>query len=405
MMSLIDLSGFPPSYDDGQGTGNFVKKVADSAANFVCGIYRDFPAAVVSDTSPNSFGRGLMDSLCAPRGSLPDPPTPKPGQGQCQCVFYDVTYTQYTPTGSDSTTSTVLGALSFGSEPDTLVPGLTNLLIYHWADCPDGKPGNRARLLYGIQSADGQYYATIDAISRTDGQPDSCSSDGHNWSPGSPTTVPPERATSSDIVNYNDGTDITIPLAYVPVSVDFNINPKITVNVGGIKVSFDFSGAKIDLGNDNSDPDTPRDRTNSNSDDFDRIEEQLKRIKERIDSQQSDIDAIKKDSNDTPPPDDDPTIESEEDTSESESGNKNVDKLEWVCIHLTKLPNREQWGDDAPNIYYAGWLEFRVKDCLLPRQPIHFVDSIFKAPDGATGFAFTLTNGAKGKAKVYRRKA
>lgn len=403
-MSIINLPGFLPDYNQGEATGDFIKGVANAAADFACGLYQDFPAAVVSDTSPNSFGRGLMDSLCAPRNKLPPPPAPKPGQGQCQCVFYDVTYTQFSPSGPDSTTSTVLGALSFGSEPDPLVEGLTNLLIYHWADCPDGKPGNRAKLLYGIQSADGAYYATIDSISRTDGQPDNCTSDGHNWPPGSPTTIPPERSTSSTVINYNDGTNITVPLAYVPVDVNFNINPKITVNVGGVKVTFDFSGAKVDLGNGDSDTTKPRDRTNDSSDDFDRIEKKLKEIKDRIDSQQSDLDAIKKDSNDSLPPDDDPAIEGSEDAEESESGDRTVDKLEWVCIHLTKLPNREQWGDGAPNIYYAGWLEFRVKDCLLPRQPIHFVDSIFKAPDGATGFAFTLANGAKGKAKVYRRK-
>lgn len=401
-MPFVSLPGLLPDYSDGRSTGDFVSKVANAAADFACGLYRDFPAAVVSDTSPNSFGRGLMDSLCNGRGALPPAPTPVPGEGQCKCTDYLISVTITPPDGDASTfelafRGRVLGVVRL---PEVDNNGLEPVVLRYLPCDSSGNELQPAELTLGIAGLGTE--VSPGGIRRADGGVDNCGTANHKWDDSFPRTIPPDRIVQDTTINYNDGTDITVPVVYAPISAVANINPNIKIDVGGINVTFDLSGAKIDFGGGDENTGQPRNRDNDSSDDFSRIDKQLREIRDRLRGVEDDLDDVKSDKNDSPPPQDDPSVEAEEDEEESDSGDKDVDKLQYVCVHLTKLPNREQYGDGAPNVYYAGWLEFKVKGCNLPRQPIHFKDSIFKAPDGATGFAYTLTNGAKGKVTVYK---
>lgn len=404
-MAFVEFPGLPSLYQSGQNSGNYLAGVADKAADFACDLYRDYPGAIIQ--SPiGAFNRGLMDSLCGPRNKLPpSPDTPPFSGGQCQCVTYNVNLLLRSPTtGDNNDTVTVTGrVLGLSAEGDPS-QSETELMYLRYIPC-DGSGNELAVQQFLVGTRGNGFDVIITGVSRQDGLPDNCGNPGPDWDPNLPREIPDNRRSGNVVINNNDGTNIVLPIAIVGSGNVINVNPNINVDVGGINIRFDFSGSKIDFGNGNPNVDQPRDRNNPNSDDFDRIEEILNRINERINEQGEDIEQIKKDRNDTPPPDDDPEIEKEEDEEEEESGDRDVDKLQYVCVHLTKLPNREQWGDGAPNVYYAGWLEFKVKDCLLPRQPIHFSNSIFKAPEGATGFAYTLTNGAKGRVTVYKTKA
>lgn len=402
---FIELPGLPSAYQSGQNAGNFIAGVADKAADFVCDLYQGYPGALIR--SPiGTFNRGLMDSLCGPRDKLPPPPTQPPfSGGQCDCTVYTVVY-QYT-TGEGFT----LGPFSASapgpirgltSRPNPGLEDADTVVLLH-SDCSSGtaKPAE-TEINQGAAPISG---LVILEVTPAIGSPDDCGDPPPSWDPDLPDVIPDGEKGGDITINNNDGTSITLPILLIGSGNVFNFNPEIKVDVGGINITFDFSGAKIDFGNNNSNPELPPPRNNDNADNFARIEDAINRINDKLDNQGEDIENIKKDRNDSPPPDEDPDIEKEEDEEESESGEKEVDKLQYVCVHLTKLPNREQWGDGAPNVYYAGWLEFKLKDCNLPRQPIHFKDSIFKAPDGATGFAYTLTNGAKGRVTVYKAKS
>lgn len=405
-MTLIEFPGFPDLYQSGTNTGNYVAGVVDKAADFACGLYQDFPGAIIQSPA-GAFNRGLMDSLCAPRNKLP-PASSQPTftGGQCPCVFYTVFLTQHKPSGDESFTVTVpapIGGLV--RKPNETFPDITDVFLAY-AVCEGGvQTGTRADLVGADSQVGGASFVTIDSVVRADGEPDTCGNPNPGWGGDYPREIPDERKSDNVTIDNPDGTNITLPVAIIGSGNVITFKPEFNIDVGGIKVTFDFSGAKVDFGNKNTNTTQPRDRNNSNTDDFDRLESLIKDVKNQLNQQQKDIDAIKKNKNDTPPPDDDPDIEKDTDETESDQGERTVDKLEWVCIHLTKYPNREQWGGGSPDIYYAGWLEFKVKDCILPRQPIHFENSIFKAPDGATGFAYTMTNGAKGKATVYRSKS
>ncbi len=417
-MSLVSFPNLLPDYQDGANAGNFAAGIANAAADFVCGLYADFPAAVVSDTSPNSFGRGLMDSVCDGRRK-PPPPTPKPEGGQCSCVPYRVYYRFYSnDTAGERTFSDITGAImGFREEPNPAIPG-SRFQYLRYQVCDGDVPIGVQEYYVGLKFDDGSGEWKIDGIERLDNLPDNCGGSGHNFDPNLPRVIPTPRLRDNITVNYRDGTSITLPFAFIPVGIVNNINPQIQVDVGGVKVNFDFSGAKIDFGSKNDNPDIPRNSSNDYSDDFARIERQFKDLQRKFDDQndrftdfKDDLDSIKKDSedaakdrNNTPDPSKDPDLEKEPEEPPKSSDSKTVEKLQWVCVELTQLPNRVQWGDGAPNVYYGGWLEFKVGQCNLPRQPIHFKDSMFKAPAGATGFAYTLTNGAKGKVSVYKTK-
>lgn len=391
-------------YQSGANAGSFVAGVADAAADFVCDLYQGAPGALIR--SPiGAFNRGMMDSLCGPRNKLPPAPTTPPFTGgQCDCVAY---LFDYTVTQPDEPNPIVLSGGTPGKIVGTTTqirgdnPDVTDMFVIYELCGPGGTTTETASLGSRLTAGTGP---VLSNVRREDGLPDNCGNPGPGWDPNLPTEIPESDRSGNTIINNNDGTSVTLPIVLIGSGNIVNIRPEITVDVGGVTVTFDVGGVKIDLGNEGDSPALPPPRNNDSADNFSRIEEILRQIQDELDSQREDIEDLKKDKNDSPPPDEDPEIEAEEDEEESESGDKTVDKLQYVCIHLSKLPNREQWGGGAPDVYYAGWLEFKVKGCNLPRQPIHFKDSIFKAPDGATGFAYTFTNGAKGKATVYKTK-
>ena len=392
-------------YQSGQNVGNFLAGVADKAADFACDLYQGFPGAIIR--SPiGAFNRGLMDSLCGPRNKLPPPPGPQTPGGQCVCEQYLVQWSFSDPEDGRVGTGevTVLGPVR-GVRTEDSVGGQRKTWILLSTDCDAS--GNSIGIKDGDILFDGSAGSTVTvtSVTKVDGSADNCGDASNSWNPNLPDVIPDDRKSGDVIINNNDGTSVNLPIVLIGSGNVINFNPEFKVDVGGIEVTFDVGGVSFDFGNPSSDPSLPPPRNDSGADNFERIEDAIERIRERIEEQQEDIDQIKKDRNDSPPPDEDPEIEKEEDEEEDDSGDRDVDKLQYVCVHLTKLPNREQWGESGPNVYYAGWLEFRIKDCYMPRQPIHFSNSIFKAPEGATGFAYTLTNGARGRVTVYKSKS
>lgn len=105
----------------------------------------------------------------------------------------------------------------------------------------------------------------------------------------------------------------------------------------------------------------------------------------------------------TVPPDydDSPKVE-HYDTPPAPDKKEDKDSLLGVRITLSKMPDKAQFGN--PTVYFGGWVTFKLNDGYSPREQVNFKESYFQAPPGATGYAYTLTNGAIGSARVYSKK-
>lgn len=408
-MPIISLPGTSEGYAAGNNAGNYLAKAADAAADFACGLYKNYPGAVVGNAADSAI-RGLWDGLCANRSpGLPAPPSSPASGGQCKCIDYLVTYTQYSPSGSEQGSSVLTGPLSFGEAPNPSVPGAVFQTIGFSIECIDGEPGGRGSLSYGLKTAEGDYYAQIDSVSRVDGQPDNCGNAPPSYPPGT-NVLPPGAGSGTGTITYNDGTDLTVPLVYAPISPQFSLNPRFNVDVGGIKVQFDLGGVKIDLGNENSNPALPRDPFNDCSDDLDRIGRAIDDLDDKVDALEPGGNGGGNTPDNPPPPpaatppDDDPDLDKDPKSENDPKEENGIERLKWVKIILTKVPDKVQFGDGAPNCYFAGWFEFKAGVACYPREQINFQTSLFLAPAGADGYAYTLTNGAEGYAVVYKRK-
>lgn len=105
-----------------------------------------------------------------------------------------------------------------------------------------------------------------------------------------------------------------------------------------------------------------------------------------------------------PPPSQNPDVTEDVRDETDPKEEEDIDRLGWVEVVVTQKPanTKSQWGGGAaPNVYYCGWFEFLSDGSAFPRQPIHFENNIFKAPEGANGYAYTLYLGFSGFAKVY----
>lgn len=362
----------------GQRTGNFAKDVANVGANFVCGLYKDYPGAVIR-TPGNSFVRGLWDSLCVgrPKG-LPAPPAAPFVGGQCP-VVYNV---YIDAVNANGTVFQSYGDILWG--PILAIRTIHTDYFNNRAEVLCHGFWNRPRSAEPIWFGEGNLTAWVDGearivrVERRDNQADNCGS----LSPQYPSsTIPANRQRAIAPVTYNDGSEVSVTLVYSPIRVD--LAPRVTVD--GIDIDFDFSGANIGVGTDSAN---------------------LRNLEDAIKQLQDDVkDIADKLSEPTKPPSsgDYDLTESTEETAEDKDG---IEGLQWVQIELTRSPMnaKKQYGRGAQDVVYAGWFQFVVDGFYLPRDPIHFGKCVYNAPDGATGYAFTLYEGYSARVKEFKRK-
>lgn len=339
---------------------DFRKDIANKAANFACGIYKNYPDWAKGSGSAADMLDGLWSGLCDGRPpGLPNASPPFTG-GQC-LVSYNV-HIEYKPNSSFE---------SFGNATYTL-PGK---ILGYIADT--GKveiiyaSGSATQPVASGYSATG-WLVTAFTVSRADGLPDDCGNPpGRYPSTGSPSI---SELSSSITVPLPTGLIPSFDVGLVNVDLDAGI----TVNVGSVNVSFNFDGVTF----------SPR---------F------------GVDFGGSRNPSVDGDSPNTPPLYLPPTASNydEGDEGEANSGDQSgISNLRWVKIDLTEVPGnaKTEWGNGAPDIYYAGWFEWRAVGCSLPRCPIHFQNNVFQAPEGVEGYAFTLKQGYKGRVRVYTEK-
>lgn len=406
---MVTLPGAKSRYETGELAGDFLAKAADAAANFACGLYKDFPGALINPVPVpvRDYGAGLMDSLCAKRpNGLPISSTPNFSGGQCPNVSYRVDYRRGTPTStggvsfqnfSATIVGQVLGLQRISNDPITQA---ANWVIAY--QTPSGIQTQAAGL--GIHPDASN---VITAITRTDGLPDTCG----NKAPGFPdSTIPPSRSGGNVTINKNDGTTFNIPIVYAPITPTLEITPRFNFDLGGINIQFDAGGVTFNNARNPSDP-INRDNLppgtgqtiNNIGGNVTNLGNNIANLGDIVNNINTTVNDIKDDPCICPefnPDEVVPEPKTEDDPKEQEDD----PTIESVEITLTSVPRnaRSQFGADAPDVVYAGWFEWKRGEFCFPREPIHFKQTIFKNMVSADGFAYTVYQGFRAKHTINR---
>ena len=402
--------------------GNRFGELIKRAKSGACDLYRRFPGFMTGTefiTTPGgALSRGVWDNLCGDDpGGLPNlPPQPFEG-GQCPCVVYDVTVTYDLIDGTTRRqTQSLYGEIgevvveyepnnNIG-EPDESGPGRVGIRcrgdLFVSAECFDTFVSN---YIFGFVAKRSIDTFTIVSVVRKDGNPDDCGNPPRGWNPNDRLIPSPDDLMDEIQDDPDNGNDfgITIPVVYAPINNDLQIN----VDVGGITIGFDLGGVTFSpeispSGDITNNP--PGDPVPNNPSD-----PKLDDLGDKLDELSDKIDDIEPNCPDSPvfdPPLNPDDYDQEEKTEEDPKKEDGKEGLSYVLITLSKLPieRKQQAGEGSPDVVYAGWFEWLIDGLPLPRQPIHFQQSLFAAPRKVTGYAYTLTNGAKGSAKIYTRK-
>ncbi len=407
---MTSLPGAKSRYETGERAGDFVAKLADGAANFACGLYRDFPGALINPVPVplRDVGAGFMDSLCGSR--RPGlPPTPSPlNNGQCECVLYNLTFVQ---TNFDSAGNPTVTNRSLSAVPGKIL-GVQKLPNSGTGDFYDWKiiAGSPTCPFSGfvIQRVQPSTTVVLTGAVRADGQPDNCGLPPRGFPDA---TIPPSRTSGNVTINKNDGANITIPIVYAPITPTLEISPRFNFDLGGIRVSFDAGGVTINNVNNPSDP-INRDNGQGNlgdnitnlGDNVTNLGDNITNLGDTINNINDTVNDIKNDPRECPEFDPTTTIPDPK-TEDDPKEESNDPDIESVQITITRKPRnaRTQSGAGSPDVLYSGWFEWRRGTFSFPREPIHFEQSIFKNMVGADGFAYTVYEGFRAKHTVNRK--
>lgn len=367
------------AYKSGSDQADFGKAIANVAREAVCGIFQQFPGALVPSAGDNPV-RGVWLGLCKnSNAGLPAAPTSPFTGGQCPLHRYNVHINVRLSSGTvvptDTTVYGPVNGISLNSGFDSFGAALGFNI-----DAKDftGAPTIFHTAIGGGAPADG---ISAIAVTPNDGLPDTCG----DPAPQYPTaTIPTADLTSTQTITQLDGSTATLT-AIIPVPPT-GTNSLPTVNIlsptasiiGAINVSVDIGG--IHLG--------------SNAD--------LANLQSQIADLQTKTNAIAK--NTAPPPkktDSGVTATAKPSTTRNNTG---ISNLAFVEITITSGPTRAsiQGGDSgSPDVIHGGWFSFTSQGVAQGRFPICYKSMIFYNEDKLDGYAFTFTNGCEGFPTEY----
>lgn len=346
-----------------EGARDQLEEPADAARRAYCNLYTNSPSWVfMKNNLIIPIVTRTLNAACSDFAPPPPPPPPPFTGGQCPGVDYTLVVDCLATDRGDPeqiprtinlvTVKGVINALDYTS---TSGGQLIDVEIYrNGSAVPQIQRWN---LGSGWSVVEG----TVEyALNRKDGQPDTC---GDPEAPGYPDIPPPTPEDAADIItitnNEGDSYDYSTNINFDPGGT-FVFPP--VINVGGVSVTIDVGGITIDK----SSKRFSGGGGGRNGDTFGKEEEE------------------------SPPP------EIEEEQEEQEEGVENtVEKLIAIVVSLVIIPGDTSVTDGrgAPDIYYAGWIEFKNKGKYYPRQFIHFKESRFQAPDENDGYAVTYAKG------------
>lgn len=373
----------------GSGAATALDKVADIAADVVCGLYSGYAGFMrgLDGGSANGLGAdSLFESMCNPRPNFQPPPPPEepgiPG-GKCP-VPYTVTAC-YVENGTQKgvNVTTKYGPLGpyyrFGGAGGTSTLGF-------YSRSSDG-----TQLLRNDQFNGGNQQITQNGIAarilsavRQDGQPDNCGSIAPSYQP----RIPP----SGDLAPIRPvpfpGGPINLPITVIPVLFrpEISFSPQINVDVGGIKVGFDLGGVTINLppagpeypslppgGDPRPSPPTPDPASPSLSDEIGDLVDYLSDLEEKIDElKECACDEDRKR----------PVLQT---VFSSATGGTLVLPARTIAarIAITSQPSnpKRESGNGGDDVFYAGWAWWKQDAGLTTRQPLDALSKTYFKPN------------------------
>lgn len=387
----------------GAGTATALEKVADIAADVVCGLYSGYSGFMrgVGANDPRGVGMdGMFERLCGPRSNYtpPPPPTPLPPGGRCDNVTYEVTAKAASATDPGQPATFVVT----GPVGPTYVRGLSSGLqaagFYSKGSGPGGKQFNDVVAAGPEQFNTHKWTCQIISINRLDGQADNCGSN----QPEYPPTIPPPGELAPVRPIPLPGGPVSLPVTIIPVILrpEINFRPEINVDVGGIEIKFDLGGVTFNFplpgtdyprlppGSDPrpSPPQPTRPAPNPIRPDAETAEE--------VEKLRDDIKALEECACDED--DKRPVLTQSFASAQSRVINLPV-RTKAVTVTITEQPGnaKRQEGVTATDVLYAGWAWFRGYGGLGPRLPLDAAQKTFYPPDEEkqTQFEYTAYNG------------
>jgi len=388
-------------------------KLVDYARISACKLWSYYPDWIVNAPTPGtSFARGYMNNLCA---DIPSPPLPPPPAAippaQCDTGYF--VYGRYislqtskcgqeakwmncqpiNPTQISSwQPESINGKWGWILNTGQFVAarGITDAMYANEManySCPSGGIADRDPQagcinitfpLYG-------YQFTPEKWRREDNLPDECGNANY------PPTFPPPDIEDEYDYPGEDGDDLP-----VKIRPKFPLAFPLVLVVNDIDVTFDFDGITFDFGGNDKLPDgqpnplpTPIPRGNPfrNRSPFIWNPGGALVVKDEYEE------VVKE-----PPP---AAVEQQEDLEELVG-----DELRYVIFEVTSVPSNQPKAAASPGhpLIFCGWMQFTADGYNFPRTKIEWHNSIFEAPEGSTGYRYTLYIGIKARIKIYKLK-
>lgn len=416
---MVDLSVSDYLSNARDGVGGLLNGVADAAVDAMCSIYYKSPGDMIAPAVEGATGsmaqRAFYDTLCAPKNKVPPIPSAPFTGGQCVGKTYNV---------NGSYVITVTGSTQHYSSPG-LEGAIGGAVIRPVAG--SSPTVYAVHVVYGVGSASGTRYfpvsgqdsnagifgsPTVDNVTVTGGGSDNCGN--------IPTYYPKVPLVDSDF-SYTTNINIT-PTITVPVAVSINptivpvvgvFRPEFNVNVGGINVNmslggFTFAptiqiapGTTTPTGDPRALPPAPK--TNNPTPDPAQTAIDLTQIKAKLDE----IDQEIEDCCDALYPFQEPPNDKIRilliGTGNSIDVGIPSKTFKVTCELTVKAANQKiQYGNNAPDVLYAGWAWFSDGVRQGDRLPVDSEFKMFMPPDRVSKrFCATLYGGYTGRFLAY----
>lgn len=392
---MVDMTYPELNADLGTNTGDGLRNVANTAANFACQLYRDSPASAigVDPTGVGAFNNALWSKLCSPRNSLPALPPSVPFNGG-QCDFnYDVTLTivggrPNEPFPPETRTLTNVKGPIGGVSYFRVNPNQSSLSV--------SLNTGQGAIALGQYGYDGFVPQVTLSVVPSNGQPDNCGNP--------PPSFPPNEAPLVDVeTNINvdfGGLTLNVPVTFQPIiSPVFNVfAPIISVNVGPINVQFEPGGVTfsptfapdVDITLSPSlDPRQlpPASKPPVKPDECPDVD--LQPVIDKLDDLQDTADEIKECACQ---PDKERRVLV---LPEANNRNVSVPAGEIVSARLSAVSvggriRGQYGGGSAPDVEFLGWCAFGRNGTGGDRKPVNYLNTYFVAPPEVTSFTYTL---------------
>ena len=373
----------------GNSAAGFTKNLANQAANFACDLYKRYPWALTFGDTGN-FSKGVWDELCGRRPiGLPPAPVPPFQGGQCAILYsiYLDLIDAYDKPVTNVSGGELRGPIGGVRLVESASPNTNNGVRFKDVEVlgcgfynEPPRPQRWTKTAYPL----GSYKSiTSTRLVPSSGQPDNC---GNLPSSYPQTPIPPSARTTSINIDVH-GTTYNIPITVQPTVNKYNIN----VDAGDLSFVFDLSGVTI-----NSNPiSTAINNIEGDIIDLSQDVTNLTQIVVPFINNSVNFNSSFNFGN----------FQTKEDSgSSSPADEEQPDNIAYVTLDITRKPvnAKTQEGELAQDLLYAGWFQFAAKGYYFPREPIHFSKAIFKAPYGATDYAYTLYEGFEAKVVIHR---